>query len=90
MGKRRLALITLSWYDDFVTRSRLESAIQRGLPFTIRMADGQVYEVPHRDFIPAGGAIAVVYDDQDHVWVLPLLTMTGLGYKDTNPEKKSA
>jgi len=54
------------------------------------MADGQVYEVPHRDFIPAGGAIAVVYDDQDHVWVLPLLTMTGLGYKDTNPEKKSA
>jgi hypothetical protein len=56
------------------------------------MADDQVYEVPHRDYISLspGGAIAVVYDDQDHVWVLPLLTMTGLGYKDTGPEKKSA
>ena len=75
-----------------MTRSQLESAIQRGLPFTIRMADGQVYDVPHRDYISLspGGAVAVVYDDQDHVWVLPLLTMTGLDYKDVGPEKKSA
>ena len=75
-----------------MTRNQLESAIQRELPFTIRMADGQVYEVPHRDYISLspGGAIAVVYDDQDHVWVLPLLTMTGLGYKAIEPGKKSA
>jgi hypothetical protein len=75
-----------------MTRSQLESAIQRGLPFTIQMADGQVYEVRHRDYISLspGGAIAVVYDDKDHVWVLPLLTMTGLGYKDIDSERKSA
>ena len=73
-------------------RSQLESAIQRGLPFSIRMADGQVYQVPHRDYISLspGGAVAVVYDDQDHVWVLPLLTMTGLSYKDSNPETNPA
>ena len=75
-----------------MSRSQIESAIQRGLPFSIRMADGQVYEVPHRDYISLspGGAIAVVYDDQDHVWVLPLLTMTGFGYHNSNPEKESA
>ena len=73
-------------------RSQLESAIQRGLPFSIRVADGQVYQVPHRDYISLspGGAVAVVYDDQDHVWVLPLLTMTGLSYKDSNPETNPA
>jgi hypothetical protein len=40
------------------------------------MADGQIYEVPHCDYksLSPGGAKAVVYDDQDHVWVLPLLT----------------
>jgi hypothetical protein len=67
-------------------RSRLEFAIQRGSPFSVQMADGQVYHVPYRDYISLspGRAIAVVYDDQDHVWVLPLLTMTGLSYKDPN------
>ncbi|MGZ8901640.1 MAG: hypothetical protein ACXW3Z_16230 [Limisphaerales bacterium] len=56
------------------------------------MAEGQAYEVPHRDYISLspGGAVAVVYDDQDHVWVLPLLTMTGIGCHNTNPEKESA
>ena len=73
-----------------MSKAQLESAIQSGMPFTIRMADGQAYEVPHRDYIylSPGGAVAVVYDDQDHVWVLPLLTMTAIGYKDS--QKKSA
>ena len=52
------------------------------------MADGREHEVPHRDFISISpkGAVVVVYDDQDHFFVLPLLTMTGLIYKDTEQE----
>jgi hypothetical protein len=75
-----------------MNRSQLESAIQRGLLFSVRMAEGQVYHVPHRDYISLspGGAVAVVYDDEEHVYVLPLLTMTGLIYKDSAPEQNTA
>ena len=49
------------------------------------MADGREYHVPHRDYLsipPARtGAFVVVYDDQGHAFVLPLLTMTGLTYQ---------
>ncbi len=52
------------------------------MPFTLRMADGKEYSVPHRDYIslPPSGASVVVYDEWGHVFVLPLLTMTGLMY----------
>ena len=48
------------------------------------MADGNQYFVPHRDYIslPPKGGLVVVYDDQEHVFVLPLLTMTGLAYQE--------
>ncbi len=44
------------------------------------MADGREYRVPHRDYIslPPKSAYVVVYDDEGHFTVLPLLTMTGL------------
>jgi hypothetical protein len=66
-----------------MTRSQIEAAMQRNLPFTLRMADGEEYHVPHRDYIslPPTGSFVVVYDDQEHVFVLPLLTMTGLAYQ---------
>jgi hypothetical protein len=65
-----------------MNRSQIEAAIQRNAPFTLRMADGHEYHVPHRDYIslPPTGAFVVVYDEQEHVFVLPLLTMTGLTY----------
>ncbi len=63
-----------------MTRSQIESAIKSGVPFTLRMADGREYEVPHRDYISLSpkGTFATVYDDDEHYFVLPLLTMTGL------------
>ena len=66
-----------------MNRSQIEAAMQRNLPFTLRMADGHEYRVPHRDYIslPPAGAFVVVYDDQEHVFVLPLRTMTGLTYQ---------
>ncbi len=66
-----------------MTRSQIESAIARNSPFTLKMADGKTYDVPHPDyvFLPPRGAFVVVVDDDEHVDVLPLLTMTGLGYE---------
>jgi len=63
-----------------MTRSQIESAIGSGVPFTLRMADGREYEVPHRDYISLSpkGTFATVYDDDEHFFVLPLLMMTGL------------
>jgi hypothetical protein len=66
-----------------MNRSQIESALERNLPFSLRMADGKKYPVPHRDYIslPPRGAFVVVYDESEHVFVLPLLTMTGLTYQ---------
>ena len=52
----------------------------RGLPSTLRMADGKEYPVPHRDYIslPPKASCVIVYDDVGRFTVLPLLTMTGL------------
>ncbi len=66
-----------------MNRSQIEAAIERNLPFTLHMADGKEYRVPHHDYIslPPVGAFVVVFDDNEHVFVLPLLTMTGLTYQ---------
>ncbi len=63
-----------------MTREQLESAITSGKPFTLLMADGKEYSVPHRDYIlfPPKASFVIVYDDTGHYTVLPLLTMTGL------------
>ena len=63
-----------------MTREQVESAVASGKPFTLRMADGKEYRVPHRDYIslPPKASYVIVYDDQGHFTVLPLLTMTGL------------
>ena len=63
-----------------MTRSQLVSAIKAGNPFTLRMADGNEYPVPHPDYISVSpkGTFVTVYDDDERFYVLPLLTMTGL------------
>jgi hypothetical protein len=72
-----------------MNREQIEKAIEGGGPFTIRMADGREYEVPHRDFIslPPKGAYAIVYevDSESGVFdVLPMLTMTGIRRNDSS------
>jgi len=66
-------------------KTHLEAAIERGEPFSILMADGKEYHVPHRDyiFLTPKRTVALVMDDEDHVWYLPLLTMTGISYTET-------
>ena len=66
-----------------MNRSQIEDAIERNMPFTLTMADGKEYRVPHRDYIalPPKGAFVVAFDDRGHAYILPLLTMTGLSYQ---------
>ena len=66
-----------------MTRKQIESVIAEGVPFTVRLADGRSYEVPHRDYIslsPKNVTVAVVWEDDGTAHILPLLTMTGLTY----------
>jgi len=53
--------------------------MDNGRGFTILMADGKSYRVPHRDYImlvPKGSAVVV--HDEEVATVLPLLTMTSI------------
>lgn len=78
---RKPLAIQVPWGQDvLMTRAQIESAIARGVPFTLRMADGREYPVPHRDdisFTPRGSSV-IVFDDVEHFTILPLLTVTGL------------
>jgi len=78
------------YFGQNMNRRQIEAAVERNLPFTLRMADGKEYRVPHRDYIffPPRGAFVVVFDDREHVYVLPLLTMTGLAYQSDAPKAK--
>jgi len=66
--------------DSAMTREQVESALASGVPFALLMADGKEYLVPHRDYIslPPKASYVIVYDDNGHFTVLPLLAMTGL------------
>ncbi len=63
-----------------VTRDVLETAVREGIPFVIRMADGEKYEVPARDRIIVGATRVVLMDGKDVPHFLPLPTMTGVSY----------
>lgn len=67
--------------------AHIEEAVQRGLPFRIKLADGDEYRVPHPDYIsvpPKGSTrrtYVVVHNDEGFASVLPLLTITRLTYQ---------
>ena len=63
-----------------MTRAKIQTAINEGIPFLIKMADGEKYEVADRYQVALGKTtvIGVGQDDMPHV--LPLLTMTGISY----------
>jgi len=63
-----------------MTRDVLETAVREGIPFVIKMADGEKYEVRASDRIIVALARVVVMDDRDIPHVLPMLTMTGVSY----------
>jgi hypothetical protein len=61
-----------------MTRDQIQTAINEGIPFEIRMADGAKYRVRERYQLAIGRTWVVVIDDKDLAHILPLLTMTGI------------
>lgn len=67
-----------------MTKEQVRTAINEGVPFVIRMADGEKYEVVDRYKIAIGRASVVVLGEGDAPHILPLLTMTGISYLKSN------
>ena len=63
-----------------LTRDTLETAIREGIPFVIKMADGEKYPVTNSHQLALGRTNVVVIDKRDLPHLLPLLTMTGISY----------
>lgn len=63
-----------------MTRSNVETAIQEGIPFEIKVADGRKYRVADEHRVALGKTTIVVIGDDDQPHWLPLLTMTGISY----------
>lgn len=63
-----------------MTRDQLQTAIREGIPFLIKMADGEKYEVVDRDRVALGKTTVILVGEDDMPHILPLLTMTGVSY----------
>jgi len=65
----------------------IEEAVQRGVPFKLKVADGDEFPVPHPDYIflpPKASAkrtYVMVHNDKGFASLLPLLTITSLTYQ---------
>lgn len=62
--------------------------MNEGIPFLIRMAHGEKYEVVDRNRIALGRTAVVLVGNDDMPHILPLLTMTGISY--LKPKRRSA
>jgi hypothetical protein len=63
-----------------MTRDKIQTALEEGIPFLIRMADGEKYEVADRYRVALGRTTVIVVGKDDMPHILPLLTMTGISY----------
>jgi hypothetical protein len=70
-----------------MTIAQIEEAVHRGVPFRLKVADGDEYRVPHPDYIflpPRSSAkrtYVMVHNDEGFASVLPLLTITSLTFQ---------
>ena len=63
-----------------MTKNQVQTAINEGIPFLIKMADGEKYEVTDRYRIALASTYVIVVSKDDMPHILPLLTMTGISY----------
>ena len=63
-----------------MTKDKIQTAIEEGIPFVIKMADGEKYEVTDRYRIALGNTTVILVGPDDMPHILPLLTMTGISY----------
>ncbi len=63
-----------------MTKDQIQTAMDEGIPFLIRMADGEKHEVTDRNRIALGRTAVILVGADDMPHILPLLTMTGISY----------
>ena len=63
-----------------MTKDQIQTAIREGIPFVIKMADGEKYDVLDPFKIALGRTTVILVGDDDMPHILPLLTMTGISY----------
>jgi hypothetical protein len=66
---------------------QIEEAVNRAVPFRLKVADGDEYQVPHSDYIflpPRSSAkrtYVIVHNDAGFASILPLLMITSLTFQ---------
>ena len=66
----------------------IEEAVERGVPFKLKVADGDEFNVPHPEYVSlppktsSKRTYVMVYNDKGFVSILPLLTITSLTFQD--------
>ena len=66
---------------------QIEEASTRGVPFTLKVADGDSFDVPHPDylFLPPRDSrrrtYVIVHNEKGYASILPLITITSLTYQ---------
>ena len=67
--------------------AQIEQAVDRGVPFRLKLADGDEFPVPHSDYIslPPKTSLkrtyVIAHNDQGFASILPLLTITSLTFQ---------
>ena len=67
--------------------ARIEEAVNRGLPFRLKVADGDEFNVPRPDYVslpPRNSSkrtYVIVHNDHGFASILPLLTITSLTFQ---------
>jgi len=70
-----------------VNIAQIEEAVQRRVPFRLKGADGDEFNVPHRDYIslpPTSSTkrtYVIVHNDNGFASILPLLTIMSLTFQ---------
>ena len=63
-----------------VTIDQVKIALDEGIPFVVKMADGRQYIVTDRHRVALGPTYIMVIDEKDLPHMLPLRTLTGISY----------
>jgi hypothetical protein len=73
--------------DAAMDIAQIEEAVHRGVPFRLKVADGDEFRVPHADYVflpPKSSAkrtYMIVHNEEGYASVLPLLTITNLTFQ---------
>ena len=79
----------LPCYNSIMTIEQFQATLHQApfRPFTIRMADGRAFEIPHPDFVArseSGRTVIVFHRGAENYSVLDLLLMSELEVQPTN------